>query len=141
MVPLTTLIQVAGSRWKVEEGLAGGEQRSALDEHLVPRWESWHRPYLIPVDVCRLLQRLTDHFASGELIFDGVAPWLVRMIKTFQWPPRDSTGSWMPCRHCRNFPWSTGLRSNRTCSPKIDPGPRERRWSGTPPDAGAARPG
>jgi hypothetical protein len=42
-VPLTTLVQVAGSRWKVEEGFAGGKERPALDEHQVRRWESWRR--------------------------------------------------------------------------------------------------
>ena len=46
-------------------------------------------PYLTQADVRRLLQRLTDHFASGELIFDGLAPWIIRMIKIFQWSPRD----------------------------------------------------
>ena len=46
-------------------------------------------PYLTPSEARRLLQRLTDHFASGELVFDGVAPWMVGMIKIFQWSPRD----------------------------------------------------
>ncbi|MBO0811860.1 MAG: class I SAM-dependent methyltransferase [Microlunatus sp.] len=35
--------------------------------------------YLHPSDVKMLLTRLTDHFTGGELIFDGVADWIVRL--------------------------------------------------------------
>lgn len=42
-VPLQTLVHVAGSRWKVEEGFAGGKELAALDEHQVRRWDSWQR--------------------------------------------------------------------------------------------------
>lgn len=31
--------------------------------------------YLHEPEVAHLLQRLTDHFSTGELIFDGIAPW------------------------------------------------------------------
>lgn len=37
--------------------------------------------YLAPEEVERLLRRLTDRFATGELLFDGVAPWVVRSTK------------------------------------------------------------
>jgi O-methyltransferase involved in polyketide biosynthesis len=46
-------------------------------------------PYLAESDVRRLLQRLTDHFSSGELIFDGVAPWMTRLVKAARWGLRD----------------------------------------------------
>jgi SRSO17 transposase len=42
-VTLQVLVNVAGSRWKVEEGFAGGKELAALDEHQVRRWDSWHR--------------------------------------------------------------------------------------------------
>jgi SRSO17 transposase len=42
-VPLTQLVHVAGSRWKVEDGFAGGKELAALDEHQVRCWTSWHR--------------------------------------------------------------------------------------------------
>jgi len=42
-VPLTQLVKVAGSRWKVEDGFAGGKELAALDEHQVRTWTSWHR--------------------------------------------------------------------------------------------------
>ncbi|ETK36883.1 class I SAM-dependent methyltransferase [Microbispora sp. ATCC PTA-5024] len=45
--------------------------------------------YLTAEEVGRLLRRLTDHFASGELLFDGLAPWAVRMVKILRWSPRD----------------------------------------------------
>jgi O-methyltransferase involved in polyketide biosynthesis len=59
-------------------------------------------PYLTSADVRRLLQRLTDHFASGELIFDGLAPWIVRTSKIFQWSPRDGRDveRWNPRLTC-----------------------------------------
>src|SRR6201997_972376 len=42
-VPLAQLVKVAGSRWKVEDGFAGGKELAALDEHQVLTWTSWHR--------------------------------------------------------------------------------------------------
>ena len=42
-VPLAQLVRVAGSRWKVEDGFAGGKELAALDEHRVRSWASWHR--------------------------------------------------------------------------------------------------
>ena len=42
-VPLAQLVKVAGSRWKVEDGFAGGKELAALDEHQVRSWNSWHR--------------------------------------------------------------------------------------------------
>jgi len=42
-VPLAQLVQVAGSRWKVEDGFAAGKELAALDEHQVRSWTSWHR--------------------------------------------------------------------------------------------------
>ncbi len=42
-VPLAQLVKVAGSRWKIEDGFAGGKEPAALDEHQVRSWTSWHR--------------------------------------------------------------------------------------------------
>jgi len=42
-VPLALLVHVPGSRWKVEDGFAGGKELAALDEHQVRSWTSWHR--------------------------------------------------------------------------------------------------
>ena len=42
-MPLAQLVQVAGSRWKVEDGFAAGKELAALDEHQVRSWTSWHR--------------------------------------------------------------------------------------------------
>jgi SRSO17 transposase len=42
-VSLAQLVRVAGSRWKVEDGFAGGKELAALDEHQVRSWTSWHR--------------------------------------------------------------------------------------------------
>jgi len=42
-VPLAQLVKAAGSRWKIEDGFAGGKELAALDEHQVRGWASWHR--------------------------------------------------------------------------------------------------
>lgn len=46
-------------------------------------------PYLHTEDVRALLQRLTDHFATGELLFDSLAHWMTRFIKVFVFSFRD----------------------------------------------------
>lgn len=46
-------------------------------------------PYLAPDEVRTLLRRLTGHFATGELIFDTMAPWITRLVPSFRWSPRD----------------------------------------------------
>ncbi|WP_034482763.1 class I SAM-dependent methyltransferase [Actinomadura oligospora] len=46
-------------------------------------------PYLTADQMRRLLPRLTAHFDTGELLFDGLAPSMVRMGRLFQWPVRD----------------------------------------------------
>jgi hypothetical protein len=42
-VPLRALVAVAGIRWKVEEGFAGGKELAALDQHQVRSRASWMR--------------------------------------------------------------------------------------------------
>ncbi|MGW3661160.1 IS701 family transposase [Streptomyces sp. NPDC005151] len=42
-VPLTELVRVAGSRWRVEEFFQSGKGLAALDEHHVRRYVSWSR--------------------------------------------------------------------------------------------------
>ncbi|SDH02127.1 class I SAM-dependent methyltransferase [Nonomuraea jiangxiensis] len=46
-------------------------------------------PYLSEPEVRGLLRRLTEHFRTGELIFDAMAPWIVRMVKVARWGPHD----------------------------------------------------
>lgn len=42
-VPMRTLVHVAGRRWSIEESFQTGKGLTALDEHQVRRWTSWHR--------------------------------------------------------------------------------------------------
>ncbi|MFE6555248.1 IS701 family transposase [Streptomyces sp. NPDC057746] len=42
-VSLSTLVQVAGRSWTVEETFQSGKGLAGLDEHQVRRWTSWHR--------------------------------------------------------------------------------------------------
>jgi O-methyltransferase involved in polyketide biosynthesis len=67
-------------------------------------------PYLAESDVRRLLQRLTDHFGSGQLIFDGLVPWMTRLIKVFHWGIRDGREieRWNPrLRYVAQVPFTT----------------------------------
>ncbi|MFB7127244.1 IS701 family transposase [Kitasatospora sp. NPDC056273] len=43
LVPLSTLVKVAGRRWTVEETFQAAKSLAGLDEHQVRRWTSWHR--------------------------------------------------------------------------------------------------
>ncbi|SEG96728.1 O-Methyltransferase involved in polyketide biosynthesis [Nonomuraea solani] len=67
-------------------------------------------PYLAPTEVRRLLQRLTDHFPSGEVIFDASSPWLGRLVKLCRWAPRDGreVERWNPRLKCaEQVPFTT----------------------------------
>jgi SRSO17 transposase len=57
-VPLAQLVRVAGSRWKVEDGFAAGKELTALDEHQVRSWTSWHRWTILALLACAFLSVL-----------------------------------------------------------------------------------
>lgn len=42
-VPLAALVRVAGRRWTVEETIQTSKELTALDQHQVRTWTSWHR--------------------------------------------------------------------------------------------------
>ena len=42
-VPLSTLVRVAGQRWRIEESFQAAKGLTGLDQHQVRRWISWHR--------------------------------------------------------------------------------------------------
>jgi hypothetical protein len=42
-VPLSTLVRVAGQRWRIEESFQSAKGLVGLDHHQVRRWTSWHR--------------------------------------------------------------------------------------------------
>jgi SRSO17 transposase len=54
-VPLAQLVQVAGSRWKIEEGFAAGKELAAPDQHQVRSWTSWHRWTILTLLACAFL--------------------------------------------------------------------------------------
>lgn len=41
--PLTTLVQAAGSRWKIEEGYEQAKGEVGLDQYEVRQWRAWYR--------------------------------------------------------------------------------------------------
>lgn len=42
-VPLSTLVKVAGQRWRIEESFQAAKTLTGIDQHQVRRWTSWHR--------------------------------------------------------------------------------------------------
>ena len=42
LVPLATLVNVAGRRWSIEERIKTSKGLCSLDQHLVRRWSSWY---------------------------------------------------------------------------------------------------
>jgi hypothetical protein len=64
-VPLAQLVHVAGSRWRIEDGFAGGKELAALDEHQVRCWCSWHRWTILALLACAFLSVLTAAQPGG----------------------------------------------------------------------------
>jgi SRSO17 transposase len=65
-VPLAHLVQVAGSRWKIEDGFAAGKELAALDEHQVRSWTSWHRWTILALLAHAFLAVLATAQAPGQ---------------------------------------------------------------------------
>ena len=66
LVPLAQLVHVAGSRWKVEDGFAGGKELTGLDEHQVRSWTSWHRWTILALLAYAFLSVLASQAAAGH---------------------------------------------------------------------------
>ena len=65
-MPLAQLVKVAGSRWKIEDGFAGGKELAALDEHQVRSWTSWHRWTILALLACAFLSVLAAAQPGGS---------------------------------------------------------------------------
>ena len=65
-MPLAQLVRVAGSRWKVEDGFAAGKELTALDEHQVRSWISWHRWTILALLACAFLSVLAAARPDGS---------------------------------------------------------------------------
>src|ERR1700761_9214241 len=65
-VPLAQLVRVAGSRWKAEDGFAGGKELAALDEHQVRSWISWHRWTILALLAYAFLSVLASQAAASH---------------------------------------------------------------------------
>ncbi|KJK45404.1 methyltransferase [Lentzea aerocolonigenes] len=71
--------------------------------------------YLREDEVCQLLRRITDRFPGGELIFDGVMPWIARttqvLKKYFSRWFYDYPAYWTPMRDGRDVErWNPRIR-------------------------------
>jgi SRSO17 transposase len=70
-VPLAQLVRVAGSRWRIEDGFAGGKELAALDEHQVRSWTSWHRWTILALLAHAFLSVLAATQPRGSRLHDG----------------------------------------------------------------------
>jgi len=70
-VPLALLVRVAGSRWKIEDGFAAGKELTALDEHQVRSWTSWHRWTILALLAHAFLAVLAAAQPGGSQQRDG----------------------------------------------------------------------
>lgn len=54
--------------------------------------------YLHEAEVRQLLQQVTEHFPTGELMFDVLSPWLTRLVGFHHWGLRDphEVERWLP---------------------------------------------
>ena len=69
--PLAQLVKVAGSRWRIEDGFAGGKELAALDEHQVRSWTSWHRWTILALLAYAFLSVLAATQPGGSRPHDG----------------------------------------------------------------------
>ncbi|WP_442802694.1 hypothetical protein [Streptomyces sp. CB01373] len=62
-VPLSTLVGVARSRWRVAETFQAGRELAGLDEHQVRRYPSWSRwvTLAMPAPAFRAVLRADEH--------------------------------------------------------------------------------
>ena len=90
-VPLTQLVKVAGSRWKVEDGFAGGKELAALDEHQVRSWTSWHRwtilALLAHAFLSVLASRASDRPPADDLLIPLTRHEIRRLLTGLDQPP------------------------------------------------------
>ena len=73
-VPLAQLVMVTGSRWKIEDGSAGGKELAALDEHQVRTWTSWHRWTILALLAHAFLSVLASQDTSSQPGSDLLIP-------------------------------------------------------------------
>jgi len=96
-VPLTKLISVAVTRWKIEEDHQLTKQVSGLDSGQVTTWTSWHRWTAISLlayaflAVAAACQRTRDGSAAALGLIPVTIPELLRQLRgtVIPEPPRD----------------------------------------------------
>jgi len=94
-VPLTRLIAIAVTRWRIEEDHQLARQAAGLDSGQVIRWRSWHRWSALCLPACIYLAAAAapyrDSYAGPETgLIPITIPELVRLLRDRVIPP--------PCR-------------------------------------------
>lgn len=88
VVPLTALVRVAGSRWRVEEFFESAKGLAGLDEHQIRRYTSWSRWVTLAMLAHAFLAvvRADEHTrqpASGNLVpltYNGIQSLFIALV-------------------------------------------------------------
>lgn len=65
-VPLRAFVDVAGTRWRIEEAFASAKELTGLDEHQVRSWTSWRRWTLLAMLAHAFLSVMALHATTDE---------------------------------------------------------------------------
>jgi SRSO17 transposase len=104
-VPLTELVRVAGTRWRIEESFQATKTLTGLDEHQVRRWTSWQRWTLIAMLAHALLAALAAATRTRQPPLKELIPLtcneLVRLLNRLINSPARSLNSVLCWSHWR----------------------------------------
>ena len=99
-VPLSALVKVAGTRWKIEKSFAGSKELAAPGQHQVRSWTSWRR----------------------WTIFAMLAHAFLSIMTTTQPPPREADGTYRDRKGHELIPLTRNeirrLFTSLTCQPQ-----------------------
>lgn len=80
-VPLHTLVNVAGQRWRVEECFQTSKDLTGLDQHQVRRWTSWHGWVTLAMLAHAFLTVITAQERAARPTPDGLIPTTVNELR------------------------------------------------------------
>ncbi|MGW0580780.1 IS701 family transposase [Streptomyces sp. NPDC002920] len=107
-VPLTMLVRVAGSRWRVEETFQAGKDLAGRDEHQVRRFTSWSRWVTLAMPAHAFLAVVLADEHARHPAPDGLVPLtcneIQRLFTAFVRPMRDVA---------HRFDWSAWRRRHQ----------------------------
>jgi len=81
LVPLQTLVGVAGRRWTIEESFQTAKGQAGLDEHQVRTWTSWHRWMILAMLAMAFLAVTAANESDGTPAPPSLIPFTLNEIR------------------------------------------------------------